>query len=647
MTGKSRWISRGEWLYRGAAWPACVLAAAGLFAGLAQAGINTGPAGGVSPAATFCATHGVTDQSATRDLAIAVNEIKKRGNAWRDLYDAWIFMTRFNSQSNHLSLLGRPYNFTNDLYYSTQWSGGNSPNGAAQFFGTNVMWTALPNLGPSYTLVVYVRHPAPAIDAFGPAAYALQMQAEVVSTNDGSAVVVPPANDSYGTQFYTASGTNWSDNNASGGPNVTNHYTMMASGAFHGDCGGLGYMRQVIAISVNGNQYTAWIDGKPCAFGNNGSTNMFVSPPLTSAPNLLRLGGGDANWLTNMILPANLLGGNMVGAAMLFTNSIENDSNILAASYSFCSCLEDADTAVSFQGSSIIANSSWAGGITPASGYKPITNDVALLYEQMNPRTLVKQEGAPGSTLAQYTSMGNSWSNGIPFSPAAILDLPAAKFKTRVVKTDAPRNDSPIPGPISAAALGTIITNFNNFYTQYTTNGVAVELIRTPFCLLLSQGTNANLATNNQSWQVICSAIQTNFPLAAVWPMDRYVTWEYLQSASYDQPATHLDMTNIIGHEANKAVAMLVSGRGWPVHYVGGTNLMVNGGTFFWTNYFPYTVTLDISGGAVQGINKGGLALFTTGITNAAFGLPVYPGEVFIITNTVTPVIWEDSTQPQ
>lgn len=608
------------------------------------ASISTGPFVGVSLSSAFCASHGVNDDAAQSDLAIGVAQFQNSPTVWRDLYDAWILKTKFGA-TNHVSLMGNSYNTTYDVY----------DDFGEQFGSTNFVTAALPNLGSNYTMVVYYRELAPEADAYIGSVIANENMAELVSTNDGSSTMLMTWQNFYGQRLFSSANTNfsWGPNTINNGA-FTNKIATMLSGEFRSGNGCLipAAVTRVVAVSVNTNLFTVYVDGKVAGYGNTGPfTNVLVQRPPTAPLNQLRLGGGDLNFIKYSVAGSNVIGGMSIAAVELFTNSIELSTNILASSYAFMHCLDDGDTAVSFQGSSIIANENDGDEITQPgnSGVKPYTNDIALLYKQMNPRTTVIQEGAAGSQLAWYTSENGGWSNNIPFSTAALLDLPLAKFKHRIVITDAPRNDVPIPGPINGSQISTIVQNFTNFYSKYTSQGCEVRFIQTPFVQNFTGATPPvfqSLATNNNAFVSVYDAIYTNFPINQVYPMDKYVTLEYLQTVSADSPPCHLSLMTAQGYMANKAVAMLCSSGRWPLNFTGySTNFPTTGTLWPFTNVFPYTVQGRIWGGTVTGIAVGTNTVCTSSAAGQLIQVPIQPGMVMWVTNSSAPNFNYDSTQ--
>jgi hypothetical protein len=567
-------------------------------------------------AVAFCNSVGVFDDSARRDMDIAVSDLK-RMNVWTNLVDAFIFHPRFNS-TNHLSLLGNPWNFTNEVYN----------NWGAQLYHTNIISAILPANLTNYTLFVVFRQSAAGLDAGDSTAGPLNNLAELRSTYDGSAIMLASWCISFSARIWSSSGTNWTYD--TDWTVQSNRISPMLSGGFGYGSAVAPIIKSVYAISgdYRGN-YQVWVNGRPAALGQYGKTNILTMNPITAPLNQILIGGGDTSWFatSNGGQTATNAFGVTVMAVFVFNQTI--NSNIATAGEAFATDLENCDSAVSFQGSSIINDA-----VAACSGTGvPLTNSIPLLFEQMNPRTMVLQEAIGGSFIASYDNEFNGWSNGIPFRSAISL-LSVEKYTNRTIKTDAPRND---------ALSGTTVTNcvrlFNQVYAPYWTSGIRIELIDTPYA------GNVSIA-NNQNWQAACAAIATNFPLAAHWALSRWITYEYLATVSRDNPPVHLNAASLAGYTANKNVASFVAGDPWPIGFTGGTNLAVSGSPYIFTNYYPYPVMLDISGGAIQGINKGGVPMFTQGVINGSLMLCLDSGETVCITNWVAPSIYLDSTQP-
>jgi len=475
----------------------------------------------------FLSAAGVADDSARRDMILAVIDCKAAG-LWTNLVDLLAFEPRYNPRK-HLSLLGRPWSFTNEVW---------SERGTGELRATNFISYTLPVSLTNYTLCVFYRENAAGLDSYdGTAAH--NNLAELRSSADGSCTLLTTWAIWGGTRVWTSAGTNftyWQDH-----LNVTsNRVDTLLSGAAGGGAVAatitpnlfcVGYSNGAISVSVNGN---------PAFLGlNNYVTNKLKMLANSAAVDQLLIGGGDTNWL-------NLGCSNTYGAtimnAMVFNCPLSR--KVSACAMRMATDLEPFNEAVEFAGSSILNDQAAANGGTVGA---PLTNSIAWIDEQQNSGRLVFQSASPGSRLLDWPNC-NATVPATAYVPV-LTYLNPAKYTIRRFITDGPRNDA-----FGGVPINDSVARFDKFCRPLLAQGIKVELVQTPW----SYGSSAG---QNQNWIETCRAVRANFPLSNFYPFADMVTSNILAAASQDFPPVHPNAKNVAGYLFNAAMDDVVNGK--------------------------------------------------------------------------------------
>jgi hypothetical protein len=566
------------------------------------------------------------------DLNYGVSELLNR-NCFSNNVETIILEPRFGA-TNHAALFGQPFSASNELYGT--WG--------AQCWHTN-FYTAPVGVLSNFTLVVTYVQPAKWLDfaetgdgwfgAYNPAQDGNQFFASLVNTNaDSSCVMMEQWNEGTHSGFVplVLSGGIWNGMTYGQGSNSIN---VMLTGLYSGGQAAP-ITHTVYAISVNADgRISGWRNSQPAMFNTGGPggtpTNLLALPQVSAWLQQLQLGGNFTPWLTN----GNLGNPNVftnswgpeIGLVQVYNQSCEQNPNIPAASFAFSACLENCNKIVDFVGDSILSMARPAG--TAYYNAVPETNALNLLYQAMNPDTYVLNDSCAGMSSVTAMSIG--------YFPS-VINVPTTKYKKRTVFTDFGINEVFVLG-LSAADTASNMVQFLTPFLAYP--NLDVKYIESGY-LGFPASPGVWTQAGNVAKTIAEYAVEQAFPFSDV------ISWKSLtaelHAAGGSLDAVHIgNMNTLAGYQLQIEFARLLTSH-VPFHtFSAGQQLSVSGNPFYWTNIYPYTVKLYLSGGTIGGVSRGG----TTITTSSAIPNPieVSPLEQIIITNTVSPSIWMDSTQ--
>jgi hypothetical protein len=589
----------------------------------------TGTFAGVTPAAaavaqTFASTNSIADPRANADVALAVQQYYNYGVASNAVFFATT-MPRFNA-TNHNAIIGGKYSVTNDTYGS--WG---------ETFWLSNMLTAKIGSISNCTMVVTIRtFIGDAVLGNPPTKDAL---CNLQSTNDQSCFLATVLNPYDGIHVMSSAGTNFLFG-ASYGPVIGNQSTNSCLWCQSGE-----YLTArttattpttfIFSYNTNGT-ISAWRMGQSGLFSSGSySSNLLYSTIATAPFNLFSI-GGNAGWFGTGPNYTNFQG--ELGSIQIFNQSCEQNTNIPAAATAAALCLEDCDSIVEFNGSSRLnyEDKIYFASKSPTSSSIVVSNSIPYIISQLYPRTFVIQNAFPGSTLAMFTAPngGGSIAANFPFH-CSIQFAPSQKYRSRAIVTDCIRNDI-----FNGTATTTFVPAFRSFYLPYVTNGIEVDLFESGTAHYAAGGTQISIQTNMALWQGY-QTMETNFPFGNIIREIKSLTYEKVTLSGIAFDGIHVgSATNVIGYRGAVECAQLIMRNIPPAPFSGGTNLVVGGNPWLWTNYWGYPVTVSVYGGTVTGIGKN---YNQVGSGSGQFRLQ--SGDILAVTNSVAPTAWMDSTQ--
>lgn len=564
----------------------------------------------------FANTAGMTDQTARNNLVLGVQALKQAG-VWTHIVSAGI-LDPLDNPGKHIDLLGNPFSVVNESY--TQ-SGGYGAAGLSDG-GTNYVLIPLPRIITNYTLVFWFwNSPSNADRLIGFNSGIPSAQAHLYNTNDFSGVVMEQPNAFRNARIWSStSGTNWNiPGTANPGNYTTNSAAYMQNGQYDGRTPvGLMY---VSAYSGGTNGIVChFSNSKPSCFTTGGmnTNDLFLS---TNSPyNMLEIGGAATNW--GMVYANNTNCIATIGGWILFDSRSDGDWRYQVAGYKFATDVSRYTAVKEFGGSSVV-NDSASGGIFFNGGVVCETNTMPTIYQQLNPRTLVLCDAAPGSSMANYATMQGKGTNY--FSPYDILNLDTNRFIPFLmeVDTDGPRNDG-----LAGTSLPIIYGFFTN-WSCYFSAGI-------PFFLIDDHWDYSTSIAGNLNWRSTIAMVVSNLPISGVIVESTHIGSNFLSYASADNPPVHNTALNWQAYQQAYGFAVLCAHQPWPYPWLDvtwncisqGSPLMDAGITNMNQMYFP---VLDAQGN--QRVTQDG-----SGLTNGFQNTPTYTNFLFgsSFTNTGT-----------
>lgn len=508
-------------------------------ANLTVTGIISGNGSGITnvstadPVATkFFNAAGITDLTAQNDLNIGISQEKSLG-CWSSIVQWSAFMPRYNA-SNHVSVIGNPWVGTNELYQ----------RGGTIAYYTNSdtipLTTTLSNCSFS---VCYVHDTTAANLELLSEFYAL---AAVYNSNNLSSVVLTSGNNlsqkvdtSVGTNFYFTSSGNTSSNAV---------YRMMSGLWSQGDRA-TAILPMVETVSYNSNGLVSvWINGNPTVFNSSSVTNLLLEQGLPGTNfTTFVIGDGGGGW--HAIGNHTNLNGSVYFSAIVHNQTVESNTNIPIADMQALFKLLGKTSVVNFVGASRLAYPvnifQW-----PANGAIPLTNDMSVIYAQMNPSVLVLNDAYPGSRMFDYVGMKNAsesttYGGRYNFTPSSTY-LGKLGYQSVEIKECSGDNDA-----AGGTNVTTLIGEHNAFYLPLLTNAIAIDLFeRGP--------TGPNTGAANALFRNYFEVAKQQFPFSKTYDEWPRLSLPYLASVALD--VTHVGGTNTLaGFNGSVALAQLLS----------------------------------------------------------------------------------------
>ncbi len=578
----------------------------------------------------------IQDETVGKKLKVSVNQLKKL-NCWTNLVVFGSLSPRFNP-TNHTDFLGNPFTFVNEQYNTFEDGSWNMwTNYVTMPTPTLTNFTFCFAMNEDANLAYLMLH---TFTGVGSGSLFLPMDVGLQSTNDNSNVLFSYSQASpYNHVYMGSSSTNYQYTGASAYTCNTNVFYEMFGDKF-ASTESVPITKTIYCVSVKGSNVVVYINSKPTILGVFGAsyTNSLNYGSALSAVNKLFIGGGMNSWNTNKNELGDTSGFNSTGYGtnayaksfsgfQLFNQSVQDNSNIVQASYASLASLERGNEALALHGSSILSSS---------IGYT--TNTTMYALHTKYPNVFFIQEAAQGgSGINAVTGLkigigGGGQTTSYSFQPTALTWLPFESFPKQEVCGDLPRN-----GSGSSASLA----NYIWLYNQYLNSG------RQVWDILDHNGLQSPF--NDRGNNAVLLQCATNFPNSKVIPEWKYYTDELCGQLG-GQVHIQGQTVTTIANQVQQCFADLIMNGTWPQTFASGTNYTVTTGTFYYTNTAPYGVRVTVGGGLVTGIQHGvnnsyiqTVSMLSAALPPTTFTLNAF-GDVLIITNSAAPSMFIDST---